>query len=228
MAKNGGYVVLGLGAFGKSVALALAEANQEVTVVDSSESVIDDIKSFVSVSIIGDVTKRDLLREIQISEASAAIVCVGELLEASILATLACKELGCPRVIAKATSEDHQQILERVGADQVVLPEQNMARQLAQALVNPGVLDRYVLGTGFSIIKTSVPPSWVGKNLAQLGIRRVYRLSVIAIERDPGDGAGRKATEVIANPEPDTEFCAGDVLVLLGNDRALQEFQGVE
>jgi trk system potassium uptake protein TrkA len=226
MAKKSGYAVLGLGVFGTSVARALAEARQDVLVIDQDSVAVETLRPHVAEAVIGNVGSRELLRELRIADLRGAIVCVGENLEASILATLACKELGCSPVIARAVSDEHREILYRVGADRVLHPEHMMAVQLVQSLVNPAVLDRFVLGPGHSIVKCPLPASWIGRSLTELAVRSNHGVAVIAVERgraEPSGGEG--ATEIHPNPAPDTPFLEGDRLVILGSDRDLERFQ---
>ena len=220
---SGDYGVLGIGAFGKSVALALKEAARSVLVVDRDQTIVEGIKEEVTEAVIGDVTSKDLLEELRIKDLDAVIVCVGENFEASILATLRCKGLGCPYVVAKAINEDHATILKHVGADRVVQPEIEMARELAQELVNPNVMGRFVFADGYSVIRAPVPPSWIGKSIAEVAVRRKHGLSVIAIERR---GPTTKS-KMVANPVPEERFQEGDRLILFGSDVKLEALQSL-
>lgn len=169
---NKQFAVLGLGSFGRSVALSLENMGCDVLVVDRSYEKIQEIADKVSYAIKADVTDKDALETLGARNLDGAIIAVSEHLEANIMATLLCKEMGIPLVIAKAKDKLQGTILERVGADSVVYPEIEMGSRVAKSLVTNEFTDWIELSNDYSIVEIAVPEQWRGKSLAELEIRK--------------------------------------------------------
>jgi trk system potassium uptake protein TrkA len=164
-----------------------------------------------------DATDGRALRAAGIKDVDVAVISIGENIEASLLVVMLVKEMGIPRIIAKAVTSLHGRILEKIGVDRVVFPEREMGTRLAHSLVVPNVIDYIEVSRDFSIIDLPAPAEFVGRSLKELQIRPKYGLTLIAIKR-PGD-AGEPETTNVA-PAADDVIQAGDVLSLLGaNDR---------
>lgn len=176
------YIVIGLGNFGSKVSLALTELGHEVLAIDQDSETVDHLKDVVSQSAIVDVTDKDALAQLVSTDFDAAIVSLGDKMEASVLATLYLKELGVKRVIAKANSEDHGKVLRSVGATEVIFPEQEVAMTLAHRLHSPNLIERIPLAREYSIIEVAVPDEFVGKTLKEIALRQKYGIVVIAIK----------------------------------------------
>ncbi len=174
------FVVIGLGKFGFYLAKKLAEEKQEVLCLDKDENVIEQISEDVSEAIIGDATRKEVLKGLGIQEADRVVVAIGDL-SASILITLYLKELGCKFILAKANDEDHARILSLLGADKIVIPEKDAAIKEAQGLVTPNILDFLPLLPGFSVAQIDPPPAFIGKSFKELQLRSKYHVYVIAI-----------------------------------------------
>ena len=214
MQKN--IIVLGLGRFGYAVATRLAKKGAYVTAVDLNYKTIEKIASLVSSAVQADITEEVALRSLGINNYDAAIIATGSDLEASIEATLICKDSGINQVIAKASSESHARILEKIGADYIVFPEADTAERLARSLVGPNLLEVIEFSDEFSIIEVKAHKSWLGKNLIDLDFRKEYQMNVVAFERDG---------EMIIDFDPSLEIEENDILVLIGSSENAKELE---
>ena len=214
MQKN--IIVLGLGRFGYAVATRLAQKGAYVTAVDSNYKTVEKIASLVSSSVQADITEEQALKSLGINNYDAAIIATGSNLEASIEATLICKDSGINQVIAKASSESHARILEKIGADYIVFPEADTAERLARSLVGPNLLEIIEFSDEFSIIEVKAHKSWMGKNLIDLDFRNEYQMNVVAFERDG---------QMIIDFDPSLEIEENDILVLIGTSENAKELE---
>lgn len=209
-------IVLGLGRFGYAVATRLAQKGAYVTAVDSNYKTVEKIASLVSSSVQADITEEQALKSLGINNYDAAIIATGSDLEASIEATLICKDSGINQVIAKASSESHARILEKIGADYIVFPEADTAERLARSLVGPNLLEVIEFSDEFSIIEVKAHKSWLGKNLIDLDFRNEYQMNVVAFERDG---------QMIIDFDPSLEIEENDILVLIGTSENAKELE---
>lgn len=177
------FAVLGLGEFGKSVALTLAQSGCDVLVIDKDRNKIEDVASEVTRAVIADALDHDILKDIGISNVDALIIAIGSNLEASIMATIVGKECGVPYVLAKAYGDIHAQVLKKVGADEVVFPEKSMGIRTARNLISGDFIDMVELSDSFSIVEVNAPDHWVGKNLLDLKLR-AKGINIIARKYD--------------------------------------------
>ncbi len=205
------YAVIGLGRFGSAVCRTLHEQGQEVLGIDQDpqQTQVALESGSVSHSLALDTTDSAALREAGVFEFDVVIVAIGSYIEESIITTLNLKEGGVPHVIAKASTEVHGKLLERVGADLVVFPEDEMGAQLARTLTTPAVLARFDLDPTHSLVEVQVPEAFVGRSLAQLGLRNRYGVTLLAIQR---------GEELMVNPHPDTQLEVGEALILVGEN----------
>ena len=207
-------LVVGLGRFGRSVARALSGSGHVVIVVDVSERAIQSVVDDVDQAVEGDATNEEVLRQVGASDVDLAIVAMADV-EASVVITTHLKDMKVPRVFAKASSDVHRVILDRVGADHVVFPERDMAGRLAQSIAMPGMLDylEVLPHVGITEIHNK---AFVGHSLANLNLQAKYGVNVLVIKRD---------TELIVMPELTERVGAEDVLVVIGRDRDIVELQ---
>ncbi len=215
MEKN--VIVLGLGRFGYSVATKLFEKGVYVTAVDSNYKKVEKIANFVSSAAQGDITEEVAMKSLGINNYDVAIIATGTDIEASIEATLICKDSGVDKVIAKATSQSHARILKKIGADQIVYPELDTGERLARSLAGSNLLELVQFSNDFSLIEIKAHEDWIGKSLIELDFRKAYKMNVVAFERDG---------QMLMDIDPSTEIRKGDVLVLIGdneNAKALEE-----
>ncbi len=210
------YVVIGLGRFGTEVARRLCELGCEVLAIDSSNDLVQQISSDVTQAVVADAQDKEVLRALGVKDFDCGIVAIGASLNDSVLATLNLKELGVPHVVCKAHDETHKKVLLKLGADQVVIPEQENAARLARSLSSFNVLDYIELSEDYGIIDVPVPASWVGKTLRELNVRAKVGVNILAIRHDG---------KVNISPSPDAPIQKADVLVVLGDTLALQAMQ---
>ena len=215
MEKN--VIVLGLGRFGYSVATKLFEKGIYVTAVDSNYNKIEKIANSVSSAAQGDITEEVAMKSLGINNYDVAIIATGTDIEASIEATLICKDSGVDKVIAKATSQSHARILKKIGADQIVYPELDTGERLARSLAGSNLLELVQFSNDFSLIEIKAHEDWIGKSLIELDFRKTYKMNVVGFERDG---------QMLMDIDPSTDIRKGDVLVLIGdneNAKALEE-----
>ena len=177
------YAVFGLGRYGIAVARELVENGMEVIAVDSDERIVNAAADDLPICKCADITDREVLRQLGIENVDVVIIAMAGNLEASVLATMLCKEAGVKTVIAKCSEEIHRKILSRVGADKVVFPESESGHRLAKNLLSSGFVDIIDLTKNISMIELAVRPEWYGKPLLELNLRRKYSINVVAIRR---------------------------------------------
>lgn len=175
------FVVIGLGNFGTTVALTLKSLKNEVLVIDADREKIEKVKDHVTLAVAGDVTNKKMLSEFVSRDVDAVVVSLGTNMEASILATLYLKDLGVKKILAKAMSEDHGEVLKAVGATEIIYPEKEVGVRVAERLSIPNLIDHVPLAPEYSIIEISVPDDFVGKSLKGLRLRNKYGIEVIAV-----------------------------------------------
>ena len=178
MGINQTYAVFGLGRYGRSVAKELAENGAEVVAVDNREAVVN---AEIPYCKCADVTDSEALRQIGIANIDVVIVTMANHLEASVMATMLCKELGVKTVITKCATEINCKILTKVGADRVVFPESESGIHLAKNLLSSGFMDIIELSQDVSMVEMEVKQQWIGKNLIELNLRKKYSINVVAI-----------------------------------------------
>ena len=177
------YAVFGLGRYGTAVARELVENGMEVIAVDTAERIVNDAAAYLPVCKCADVTDAEVISRLGIGNIDTVIVCMASNLEASVMAVTLCKEAGVKTVIAKCANEMHQKILLRVGADQVVFPENESGIRLAKNLLSSGFIDMISLSKDVSMVEINVKEEWIGKNLIELSLRRKYGFNIVAIKK---------------------------------------------
>lgn len=220
------FAVIGLGRFGSSVAKTLSEKGKEVIGVDSQEQIVQDMSEVISQAVCVDARDDKALKALGIQNVDVAIVAIGDL-EASILITLMLKEMKVKEIVAKAVTEDHKKVLEKIGATRIVMPERDMGQRVASALVTPKVLDHIDLSADSSIVEIVSPPDFVGKSLKELEVRARHGINVIAIKRKTrsvtAKGEAKDEERIEVSPKADEIIRAKDVLVIIGpNDKIEQ------
>ena len=209
------FAVFGLGEFGRSVALTLAKNGCEVMAIDSSSEKVQEIADSVTHAVKADATDMDVVRSLGLNNLDAVVIAIGNNLEASIMATIISKECGVPYVLAKASNDIHAAVLRKVGADEIIYPEKAMGVRTARNLMSGNFLDFIELSKSFSMVEITPPPSWVGKSLRELDLRK-KGLNVIACKQ--GDN-------VITQLDPDTVLREGDDFIIVGQNEALNRIK---
>jgi trk system potassium uptake protein TrkA len=207
--------VVGLGKFGFALAEKLADLGHRVVGVDRSEARVKNAQGVLDQVFQADATDATALKQLGFGDLSHVAVSIGQSMEASILITLNLKELGCEQVWVKAVSEQHQKVLDKLGADLVVFPERFVAQQLAHRLAVPGLTAYLPLESDVVLQEISVD-KWAGKSLRDLDLRRKSGLQVVAVRRH-----GSGSLQFV--PDADRPLEAGDTLVALGPPESLEE-----
>ena len=206
------YAIFGLGRYGTAVARELVENGLEVIAVDIEQRIVNDAAAYLPVCKCADVTDPEVISRLGIGNIDTVIVCMASNLEASVMAVTLCKEVGVKNVIAKCANEMHQKILLRVGADQVVFPENESGIRLAKNLLSSGFIDMISLSRDVSMVEIDVKEEWCGKNLIELNLRKKYGFNIVAI---------KKGEEVNVNINPEQVLDAETTLIVIANTAKL-------
>lgn len=200
MAKKS-YAVIGLGRFGAAVAEELTRAGAEVLAVDEDEECVHEISSVVTCAVKADVCDVESIEALGLSNMDGVVVAITENLDASIMATILAKESGAAYILAKARDSIHAKILEKVGADKVIVPEKESGIRMARNMMSGKFLDFIELSDRVRMIEIPVKDEWIGKTLVELNLRKTKKINVIAV-RDVDD-------EVIVNYDPERPIKPG-------------------
>lgn len=210
------YIVIGLGRFGSEVACRLHELGCEVLAVDTNGESVQHISNEVTHAVVADARDKEVLRALGASKFDCAIIAIGGSLADSVLATMNVKELGIAKVVCKAHDETHRQVLLKLGADQVVIPEQEHTARLARSLSSHNVLDYIELSADYGILEVPAPKSWVGKSLKELNVRAKLGLNILAV---------KQGKQINVSPSADYPISENDIMVVLGDTQALEKVQ---
>ncbi|MEQ8464336.1 potassium channel family protein [Coleofasciculus sp. E2-BRE-01] len=213
--ENKQFAVIGLGRFGRGVCSSLHHLGHEVLGTDINEKLVSQVLTdqIAAHAIQLDSTDPKALKEAGIFEFDTVIIAIGNYLQESIITTLNIKEAGVQYVVAKASSEVHGKLLERVGADRVIYPEYEAGCALARSLTQPSILDRFELDPNHSIVEISVPEEFNGKTVMELQLRNRYGLNLLAVGQDD---------QFEINPAPTTRLFKGFAMVVIGSNRDIE------
>ena len=200
------FAVLGMGKFGQSIAVELSRLGAQVLAVDQNEDLVDQVKDQVERAAVTDLCDPDSIKKLGIADMDTVIVTMSTSMEASIMCCMVAKESGVKRVVAKAKDRLMGQILARVGADEVIYPEEESAHRNAYRLFSPEILDFFNIQDTLSLIEMVPKSSWIGHNLVELNLRRKYNMNVIGIKSDGGE---------IENPDPERPIGENDTLMVI-------------
>lgn len=219
MRQNGDFMkksfcIIGLGKFGFSLAQTLISEGNQVMVIDTDVEKINLLADSATNAVIGDATNEKVLREAGITDYDCVAVCLSGNLNDNVLITIMLKEMGIKKVISRAHSESHRRVLERIGADMVVLPEQDMGEKLGYMFSKDNVTE-FIEFSGYKIVEMLVPKAWIGKTLMELDVRRKYGVNIIAIVSadDPKPNV---------SPSPTRPFAEGDKISIIGSDKEVE------
>ena len=201
------YIVIGLGRFGTEMAVKLYDCGEEVLAVDTDETLIDKIADRVTRAVAADARDLDILKRLGAGNFDVAVVAVGSDLAASALITMNLKTLGVPFIMCKAHDDTYREILEKLGADRVIIPEREMADKLSLGLTSAGVMEYIELSDEIGIVEMAPPAAWYGKSIRELDLRNRYGLNVIAMRK--GDNLG-------ITPDIDAPIDDQYMMVMLG------------
>jgi len=212
------FAVIGVGNFGKYLAISLYKKGHEVLIIDKVPQLINELKDQVSQAIVADATDRKAMAPLGLKDMDTVVVCIGSVLSNSILATLNMKDIGVKNILAKAITEDHGRILLKVGANEIFFPEKDLAFTTAERLNNPNMLDYLPFMEGYGIIELAPPKSFIGKTLKELDLINRFGIQVMAVK------------EIIPermNMIPTAQFVIkdSDIMILMGPNKALDQLR---
>lgn len=212
--KTKSVLLIGLGRFGKYIAMKLHELGHEVMGVDENEERVNDAMPYVTDGQIGDSTNEALLKSLGVKNYDVCIVTIGGDFQSSLETTCLLKELGAQKVVSRAEQDVQAKFLLRNGADEIIYPEKQLATWAAIRYSSDHILDYIELGDSWSIFEVSVPSAWVGKSVVEIDIRRKYNVNIIATKKN-----GKINAVVTA----DTILSAEETLLVLGEYKAMRK-----
>lgn len=207
------FAVIGLGRFGSSLARTLAKMGYEVLAVDNDENRVEELAEAVTHTVQANALDEAVIRSLGLRNFDVVVVAIGQDIQSNILVTVMLKETGVKKVVAKAATELHGKVLQKIGADIVVFPERDMGERVARWLVSNNIIDQINLSPDYSLVELVAPSDLVGKNLIESGLRKKYGITVLAI---------RRGNEFIISPEPGQEIREGDILIVIGGNEKLK------
>lgn len=214
------FVVIGLGRFGKKLAIALAMSGAEVIAIDRDRDIIEDVRDQVSHAVRLDSTDEEAMRAQGVDKADVAIVGMGErgrAFESAILTVVNLKQMGVPQIFARAANLTAGQVFAAVGATEVIYPEIETAQRWAYRLIAPHIEEKIDFAPGYSLARVKVPPSFNGKSVMDLQLRQKYNVNLVAIKRSE-ENLAEDEDRVINVPMPETLVYASDILMVAGSD----------
>ena len=208
-------LLIGLGRFGRHIAMQLHDMGHHVMAVDKNEERVNHVLPFVTKAQIGDSTDIRFLRTLGVDNYDLCIVTIGSDFQGSLETTSLLKDLSAPFVISRAERDVQAKFLLRNGADEVVYPEKQMAKWTAIRFSSNHILDYIELDDTHAILEVSVPKTWVGKSVGQIDIRKKYNITIMAL---------KKNGHMILSVNPDTVLTANDTMLVLGEYKAMQKY----
>ncbi|MBN3525524.1 potassium channel family protein [Paenibacillus apiarius] len=210
------FAVVGMGRFGSGLAKELVRLGHQVLGIDKDEEVVAEMTGAVTHAVVADATDEDVLRSLGIRNFDCAIVAIGDDIQTSILVSIQMKELGVKKVVAKALSELHGRVLERLDVDRVIYPERDMGIRVAHQLVSPNLLDYIELSKEYTIAELSVPGCMQGMSLKELNPRARFGCSIVALNKPEG---------IIIAPSAEDVLNERDIMVMIGTNHQIEEFE---
>lgn len=209
------YVILGLGRFGTTLAKQLTDYNQDVIAVDKEMANVDRVSSFVANAVCLDYSDVDALAAVGVKDADVGIVTTGTMLDQEIQGLVNLKELGVPYVIAKAPNLKIANLLKKVGADETITPENDMAVRCAKKLISKDILELFDIDSNHTMFEIKVQSNWVGHSLKELNLRTKYAINIIGVYRND---------KLIVNIDPDEKFEENDNVLIVGANDIFKHF----
>lgn len=210
-------VVIGIGIFGFNLVKELYESGIEVIAIDKNKEVVQEIADFATKAIVSDGLDRNIIESLSLRENDVVVVSFGEDLAASTLITLHLKQLKIRNIIVKAPNTEYKQVLESVGATEVIIPEKEMANKVAKSIVSPNILDYIPLAEDYIIGEIAAPANFQGKTLAEVHLRSRYNINVIAI-RDT-------LTDTVRMVPPNYVIKDSEILIVIGKSKDIDRIQ---
>ena len=211
------YLVIGLGRFGTSVAKTLYEAGENILGIDVSEELVQDRinNNVLKNAIIGDASDGKILKDIGAENFDIAFICIGDI-EASVMIALNLKELGIKSIIAKAINKKHGKVLTKIGATEIVYPEEHMGKRIAELTMNTDIIEHLKFTDNFVLVEVKAPSIFWNNSLIKLDVRNKYNINIVGIKKSKG--------EFLPNPTANVVIEEGDVLVIITDKKTVESF----
>lgn len=210
------FAIIGLGRFGLEIAEKLYEYGKDVMAIDRSSSLINSLSNKVTRAVVADGKDFEALKSLGVADCDCVIITIGSDIGTSVLTTMNVKKLGVKKIICKAHDDTHRDILEKLGADEIIIPERETAAKKAHLLAAPNILEEIELSDDYGLIECKVPLSWIGKTIRDLNIRKKHNITVVAAKDEE---------KITVSPLADYKFKIGSSLVLLGEYKDLDKFK---
>ncbi len=207
-------LLIGLGRFGRHIAMKLNEMHHQVMAVDKKEQRVNEVLPFVMNSQIGDATNKEFLESLGVNNFDVCIVTIGDDFQSSLETTSLLKELGAKTVVSRAARDVHAKFLLKNGADEIVYPERQLADWTAIRYTSDHILDYIELDSDHSIFEIAVPEKWIGKTVIEADVRKKHGINIMAIKREG---------KMNLNFSPETSFMPGDTILILGDTKNIQK-----
>ncbi|MGM0507611.1 MAG: potassium channel family protein [Fusobacteriota bacterium] len=216
------FLVVGLGRFGTSLAKTLYKHGEQVLGLDMDEDILQEAinNDIIDNGIAVDATDIEELKNLGVNNFDVAFVCIGTGIQNSILVTLTLKELGIPRIIAKALTKQHGRVLDKIGANEIIYPEMYMGERTAIKEINPNMVEHMQLSDEYKVIEKKAPDIFMNKSLIELDLRKKYDLNIIAIKNENGD--------MTITPMGDKVIKKGDTLIAISNTEGARKLENLE
>ncbi len=217
--KNKQFAVIGIGRFGEALISELSQMGYEVLAVDIDEERVNDAVDIATHAVQIDAIDEQALKALGIRNFDCVVVAIGSNIQSNILTTIILKEMGVPKVVAKAQNALHGKVLEKIGADIVIYPERDMAIKTARSLVSRNFMEQIILSQDYGIVELLAPKVFHNRNLADLQLRKKWRVTILAI---------RRGNNIIIAPAFDEVIMPQDVLVALGDNEGIEYLNNLE
>jgi trk system potassium uptake protein TrkA len=221
------FAVIGVGKYGSAIARELANKGAEVYAFDDNEEKIEQIKDDVAFAVTLDATDKKALRSQNIQDVDAAVLAIGENFEALILAAVHLVELEVPRLIGRASGPQQKMILEKIGVNEILTPEDEVAFIVAERLLNPSILSFLQLPDNYEIAEIKAPKAITNRTIEDIGLRNKYHLTIVTIKRAYEKKENGKTVEeehILGVPGSDTVIQQKDTIVVFGRDKDVARF----
>lgn len=226
------FIIIGLGNFGGSLAEKLTQQGNEVIGVDSRSEKVVALKDKLSHTICMNATDQSAITHLPLKNTDIVMVCIGEDEGANIMVTAHFKNLGIKRLISRAINPLHESVLQAIGVNEIVRPEEETAERWAKKLCLKGVIDSFDLNKSYSIVEIVVPEKYIGKTIEEVKFRELHNVLILTIIRDAQEKSFLGRSKTVANvqgiPEPTTMLQKNDIIVTYGNNEDLQRFAKVK
>lgn len=214
------FLVIGAGRFGTSVARTISDLGHDVMVIDNDENLIQQISGEVTNAIAANSTSETALKALGVRDFDAVILAIGQDVQASIMTAILLVEMEANYIVAKAQTDLHGKVLNKIGVNRVIHPERDMGQKLAHSLISPTIIDLIEVSEEYSVVEVSAPENMVGKTLKDLNLRARYGISIIALRRNHGDKTN------IA-PVAEDVIKADDIIVAVGDNKDLKKLEWI-